>query len=141
MEKHQEHKQRMEAILGPDSLTVSLRSLTLYREYLSRHLEMPCVMTGIEDFPWDGRYVFGCDDAAEYEALKKDQPLCTDTYELKRFEELIDENAGILVKVRRVKDNRRFILDLASLRSVDRSSKNYTLLADYSLWFVNYKAT
>ena len=139
MEKQDEHKQRTEAILGPDSLTVSLRSLTLYRDYLSRHLEMPCVMTGIESFPWDGKYVFGYDDPAEYEALKKDQPSFTDIYELKRFEELIDENAGILVKVKRVRDNRRFILDLASLKAVDGSSKNYTLLADYSLWFVNNK--
>ena len=139
MEKHDEQRQRAEAILGPDNLTVSLRSLTLYREYLSRHLEMPCVMTGIEGFPCDGRYVFGCNDAAEFEALKKDQPACTDIYELKRFEEPIDENAGILVKVKRVRDNRRFILDLASLKAVDGPSKNGTLLADYSLWFVNNK--
>ena len=137
--QNDEQKQQAEAILGPDSLTVSLRSLTLYRDYLSKHLEMPCVMTGIEDFAWDDKYVFGYNDMAEYEALKKDKPSFTDIYELKRFEELVDENAGILVKVKRVTDNRRFILDLAWLKAVDEQSSNFELLADYSKWFVNNK--
>ncbi|MBP1750034.1 MAG: Calcium binding protein [Deltaproteobacteria bacterium] len=96
-------------------------------------------MTGIEDFAWDDKYVFGYNDMAEYEALKKDKPSFTDIYELKRFEELVDENAGILVKVKRVTDNRRFILDLAWLKAVDEQSSNFELLADYSKWFVNNK--
>ncbi len=139
MEKLKEERQSAEEILGPDSLTVSLKSLTLYRDYLSKHLEMPCVMTGIENYPWDGNYVSGCNDKAEYEALKNDQPSPTDIYELKRFEELIDEHGGILVKVKRVRDNRRFILDLASLKAVDESSRNCGLLAEYSSWFVNHR--
>jgi hypothetical protein len=40
--------------------------------------------------------------------------------------------------VKRVNDNQRFILDLASLKGVDETSKNYTLLDDYSVWFFNY---
>ena len=137
MEKHEGQIEQVSEILGPDNAVISLKSLTLYRDYLRLHLEIPCVMTGNEDFPWDGRYVFGYNNAAEYEALKKDQPSCEDIYELKRFEDLIDEDAGILVKVKRIKDNRRFILDLASLKATDGSSKNSTLLADYSAWFVN----
>ena len=95
-------------------------------------------MTGVEGFPWKEKPVFDYDDKTEYEALKKKQPSSTDIYELKRFEDLIDEVHGILVKVKRVNDNQRFILDLASLKGVDESSKNYTLLDDYSVWFVNY---
>ena len=137
MGQHDDREKRIAEILGPNNLTISLKSLTLYREYLGKHLDMPCIMTGIEGFPWDKKYVFGYADEAEYETLKKDHPSPTDIYELKRFEDLIDENAGILVKVKRVKDNRRFILDLAWLKAIDESSENHTFLDDYSSWFVN----
>lgn len=134
MDECNEQDQRIAEILGADNLTVTLESLTLYRDYLRRNLDTPCIMTGIEGFSWEEKYVFGYDDTTEYEALKKKQPSYTDTYELKRFEDLIDEVAGILVKVKRVNDNQRFILDLASLKAVDETSKNYMLLNDYSVW-------
>ncbi|MCX5811420.1 MAG: hypothetical protein NT178_02595 [Proteobacteria bacterium] len=137
MDKPSEQKQRITEILGADNLAVTLKSLTLYRDYLRINLDTPCIMTGIEDFPWQARYVFGYDDKTEYEALKKKQPSYTDTYELKRFEDLINEVTGILIKVKRVHDNQRFILELASLKAIDETSKNYTLLDDYSVWFVN----
>jgi len=137
MEEFNKQEQRIVEILGADSLAVTLKSLTLYRDHLRKNLDTPCVMTGIEGFPWKEKYVVGYDEA-EDEALIKKQPSHTDVYELKRFEDLIDEVAGILVKVKRVNDNQRFILNLVSLKAVDETSKNYTLLDDYSAWFVNY---
>jgi hypothetical protein len=134
MDECNEQDQRIAEILGADNLTVTLESLTLYRDYLRRNLDTPCIMTGIEGFSWEEKYVFGYDDKTEYETLKKKQPSYTDIYELKRFEDLIDEVTGILVKVKRVNDNQRFILDLASLKAVDETSKNYMLLNDYSVW-------
>ncbi len=136
MERNDEWRRRVAEILGADNLTVSLKSLTLYRDYLRKHLDTPCIMTGLEGFPWDEKYVFGYNDTVEYEVLKKNHPSCSDIYELKRFEDLIDEDTGILVKVKRVVDNRRFILDLAALKALDTVSKNYKLLDDYSAWFV-----
>jgi hypothetical protein len=133
-----EQEQRITEILGADDLAVSMKSLTLYRDYLRKNLDTPCTMTGIEDFPWEEKYVFGFGDTAKYVALKEKHPSYTDIYELKRFEDFIDETTGILVKVKRVNDNQRFILDLASLKAVDEKSKNYMLLDDYSVWFVNY---
>ena len=137
MEKSNEQEERITQILGADSLAVTMKSLMLYRDYLRKNLDTPCIMTGIEGFPWEETPVFN-DEKTEYEALKEKQPSCTDIYELKRFEDLIDEVHGILVKVKRVNDNQRFILDLAWLKGVDETSKNYTLLGDYSEWFVNY---
>jgi hypothetical protein len=131
-------EQRIAEILGADNPTVTLRSLALYRDYLRINLDTPCRMTGIEGLPWEEKYVFDSDDAADHEALKKKQPSRTDIYELKRFEDLINEVTGILVKVKRVEDNRRFILELASLKAVDGTSKNFTLLDDYSAWFANH---
>ncbi|MBA4417721.1 MAG: hypothetical protein C0392_07400 [Syntrophus sp. (in: bacteria)] len=138
MEEFDLHKKRITEILGEDNLVVTLKSLTLYRDYLRKNLDTPCTMTGIESFPWEEKYVFGLDDITEDEALKIKQPSCTDTYELKRFEDLINEDKGILVKVKRVYDNQRFILGLASLKAINETSKNHTLLDDYSVWFVNY---
>jgi hypothetical protein len=137
MGKNNEQDQRIAEILE-GNLRVTLESLTLYRDYLRINLDTPCIMTGIEGFPWEERYVFGYGDKTEYEAIKKEQPSRTDIYELKRFEELIDEKAGILVKVKRVIDNKRFILDLASLKTTDETSKNHKLLDDYKVWFVNH---
>ncbi|MBA4391216.1 MAG: hypothetical protein C0399_09780 [Syntrophus sp. (in: bacteria)] len=138
MEEFNKQEQRIAEILGVDSLAVTLKSLTLYRDHLRKNLDIPCIMTGIEGFSWKEKYVVGYDDKTENEVLQKKEPSYTDIYELKRFEDLIDEVDGITVKVKRVNDNQRFILDLVSLKAVDESSKNYTLLDDYSAWFVNY---
>jgi hypothetical protein len=131
-------EQRITEILGADNMAVSLKSLTLYRDYLRKNLDVQCAMTGIEGPPWEEKYVFSSDDLADAEALKKKQPSRTDIYELKRFEDLIDQVTGILVKVKRVDDNQRFIFELASLKAVDTASKNFMLLDDYSVWFAGH---
>ena len=138
MEEPATQEQRIIEVLGTDNLAVALKSLTLYRDYLRKNLDTSCTMTGIEGIPWEEKYVFSFDDVTEPEALKKKQPSRTDIYELKRFEDLINEVTGILVKVKRVNDNQRFILELTSLRAVDETSKNYMLLDDYSVWFANH---
>jgi hypothetical protein len=138
MDELNEQHQRFAEILGADNLTVTLKSLTLYRDYLRKNLDSPCIMTGIEGFPWEEKDVSVFGDVAEREALKEEQPSVTDAYELKRFEDPMDEVTGILVKVKRLRDNHRFILKLASLRAADKTSKNYALLDDYSVWFVNH---
>jgi hypothetical protein len=138
MEKSKIREQRIAEIVGADNLTVTLKSLTLYRDHLRRNLDTPCIMTWLEGFPMKENPVFGYDDETKYEPPKEKQPSHKDIYELKRFEELIDEVHGILVKVKRIHDNQRFILDLASLKGLEETSKNYKLLDDYSVWFINY---
>ena len=46
-----------------------------------------------------------------------------------------DEDIG--GRVRRRSDNREFWLGLSELEATDKKSKNYQLLDDYSVWFVN----
>lgn len=135
MENSGGQDKRVAEILGADNLKVTLKSLVLYREYLRNNLDTPCTMTGVEGFPWEEKYVSGFSDKTEYEALRTKQPSYTDIYELKRFEDLIDEGTGILVKVKRIRDNQRFILYLASLKATDEGSKNHMLLDDYNVWF------
>lgn len=138
MDEPTTQEQRIREVLGADNMAVTLKSLTLYRDYLRKNLNAPCTMTGIEGIPWEEKYVFSSDDATDQEALKEKQPSRTDIYELKRFEDLINEVTGILVKVKRVKDNQRFIFELASLKAVDETTRNHTLLDDYAAWFVNH---
>ena len=128
---------RIKKILGctsDEGMEVSDKNLKIYHRYLKKNLEMPCHLTGIEDFQWEERYVFGYGDPDEYKKLKKKQPSYTDTYNLIDYE--ID-GRHIYVKVQRLSDKKKFDLPLDELESVDRKSKNYSILHDYSVWHVN----
>ena len=116
---------------------VSRESLERYFAHLKSNLKLPCYLTGIEDFPWEERYVFGYGSEAEYENLKKKQPSYTDTFNLINLDEEINEDYGLLVDVKRTSDNKKFTLPLADLKAIEEHSKNYQLLDDYSVWFVN----
>ena len=132
-----EQDKRIEQILGKFDMEVSEESSSKYMDFLNRSIELPCQLTGIEDFPWEEYYVFGPGNKKEYEKLKQQQPSYTDIFNLISFENDLDENNGILVKVERLSDSKEFILSLADLKSTDDGSKNYQLLNDYSVWFVN----
>ncbi len=45
-----------------------------YLKYLKSNIQLPCLLTGLEDFLWEERYVFGFGDEEEYEELKKTKP-------------------------------------------------------------------
>jgi hypothetical protein len=132
-----EQDKRIEKILGQFDREVSEESSLKYMDYLKRNIEFPCQLTGIEDFPWEEYYVLGPGNEKEYEKLKKRQPSYTDTFSLISFDDDLDENNGILVKIKRLNDKKDFILPLADLKSTDLKSKNYQLLDDFSVWFVN----
>jgi hypothetical protein len=120
-----------------DIQEVSPESLERYFTHLKSNLTFPCHLTGIEDFPWEERYVFGYGSEAEYEKLKKKQPSYTDTFKLLNLDEEVNEDYGLLVDVKRTSDNKKFTLPLTDLKAIDEHSKNYQLLDDYSVWFVN----
>ena len=110
-----------------------------YLQYLKENIEFPCIVTGIEDFPWEEKYVFGYGNKKEYEKLKKENPSYKDKFEILDF--IVDEDYSdeqIFVSVKRLSDQKEFILDLDYLKAVDKKSKNYQLLDDYSVWYVNY---
>jgi hypothetical protein len=129
---------RIEAILGEDNLDVSEESLKLYRSYLQEHIVKPCELTGSEDFIWEEFYIFGPGDKKEYDELKKTRPSYRDIYKFMSFDDLIDDMAGLMVRVSRISDRKQFVVPLADLEATDKESLNYTLLSDYSYWHVNY---
>ncbi|MEW6730616.1 MAG: SEC-C metal-binding domain-containing protein [Acidobacteriota bacterium] len=130
---------RIEAILGTKRLDVTKKTIKTYLTYLKQNITLPCELTGIEDFDWEERYVFGYGSKKEYEELKKTHPSYTDEYNLLSFQDDIDVDTGILVKVQRISDKKQFTLPLADLEATNEQSHNYQLLDDYSVWFVNYR--
>ena len=55
-----EQEQRIASALGEDEVPeVNDRTLRQYLAYLRENLSFPCYLTGIEDFAWEERYVFG----------------------------------------------------------------------------------
>lgn len=138
MEKYEKQERRIISILGTKKPDVTRKTLKTYLEYLKKHVEMPCQLTGIEDFEWEEPYVFGFGSKKEYELLKRTQPSYKDKFNLIKFEDGIDdEYDGTFVHVQRISDKKKFVLPLADLKSTDKKSKNYQLLDDYSVWFVN----
>ena len=116
-------------------LEVSEDTLQKYLSYLQENIDMPCHLTGVEDFPWEERYVFGYGDPKEYERLKKKQPSYTDIFNLIDYEV---DGKYIYAKVKRLSDKKKFDLPLDDLKAVDENTKNYSILHDYSVWKVNY---
>ena len=117
----------------------STETIAKYLHYLKENIEFPCIVTGIEDFPWEEKYVFGYSNKKEYEKLKKENPSYKDKFEILDFIEDEDYNdEQIFVSAKRLSDQKEFILELDYLKAADKKSKNYQLLDDYSVWYVNY---
>ena len=137
-----EQQRRIVAILNvedEDEAWVTYENLKRFLDYLKDNLELPCLLTGMEDFPWEEKYVFGYGDKDEYEKLKRTNPSYTDTFKLLEFEELRPNEGQIFVKVERVADRKKFSLPLDDLEASKRRSKNYQILEDYAAWWVNYQ--
>ena len=139
MSDYDEQEKRIAKILGSKAVpSVNRKTLRKFQDHLKKNLVLPCSLTGIDDFPWEERFVFGFGSKAEYERLKKTRPSYTDTFELLNIDE-VDPDDGIVAVVKRVSDKKIFALPLADLEDTVKESKNYQLLDDYSVWFVNYR--
>ena len=135
---YDQYKKRILKIFNKEKVpSVTNKSLKTYLKYLKSHIQMPCQLTGIEDFDWEEYYVFGPGSKTEYEQLKKAQASYTDKYELIDFDDDVDEFYGLMVNMKRLSDRKKFLLPLADLKATDKKSDNYQLLDDYSVWFVN----
>jgi hypothetical protein len=135
----QQEKRLAEIFRSKEAPDVTAKTLKVYLAYLKDNIELPCHLTGIEDFSWEERYVFGYGSKSEYERLKKTRASYTDIFELLEFEEEVDSAYGILVNVKRTSDNKKFTLSLSDLEATDKQSTNYQLFDDFSVWFVNYR--
>lgn len=137
--KIEEFEKKIELIFKNKNLEVNEKNLLLYMEYLKKNIELPCHLTGSEDFEWEEQYVIGDGNKKEYERLKKTNPSYTDTFKFLKFNGYINEADGLLVDVQRTTDRKKFTLPLSYLEVTEEGSVNYQLLDDYIIWFVNYR--
>jgi hypothetical protein len=134
---------RIAEILGEMEDLAFNDAVKVFYKYLNSHLSLPCKVTGSEDFRWEEFYVFGPGDEEEYDRLKKTQPSYTDQYELlgidceARSGWMLFWGEDIGADVRRISDDKKFVLGLSELKAIDKKSKNYQLLDDYGVWFIN----
>ncbi|MEG4121190.1 calcium-binding protein [Microcoleus sp. N9_B4] len=129
---------KISKILGSKNIDFSLKNSLKYLEYIKQNIQLPCHVTGIEEFEWEEEYTMGSGSKKEYARLKKTQPSYSDRFTINRLEDLVLQEEGIFVEVQRVGDRQKFMLPLFELESVDASSRNNQLLDDYAVWFINY---
>lgn len=132
-----EQDKRIIEILGKDCEKNDDNFIKYYK-YLKDNISFPCILTGIEDFPWEEKYVIGGWDQKEYEELKKDNPSYSDEFELIEFLEPANGEDDLFINGKRLSDNKVFELGLSWLKCSDSKSNNYQLLDDFSVWQVNY---
>ena len=139
--EREQQDQRLADLFGAQTVPkVTEETLAISLDHLKQHLEVPCLLTGIESwgcFAWEASYIFGRKRPKEYAQRKKQQPSYTDTYAFLSFEEEYDPYAGLAVTVQRVSDSKRFVVPFAHLKAREKPSNNSQLLDDYVVWFVN----
>lgn len=133
-----EFDRKIAKILHSKSIDVGIENLVRYLAYLKKNMQLPCHVTGREDFPWEEEYVIGDGNKKEYQRLKKTQPSYTDIFEIKQFKDSVYHDEGILVEVKRLSDHKEFVLPLVDLVTSDEDSRNNEFLDDYSTWFINH---
>ena len=127
---------RIHAILGDDKERTK-HNAERYRDYLVKHLSLPILVTGNEDFPWEEPYVLCVWDKDEYEELKQSHPSYTDTFELIGLEQP-NRYEDVMAKVQRVTDGKQFEIGLSWLCCKEQDSDASKLLEDYGSWHTNY---
>lgn len=131
-------EQQLEEILGTTNLEVNQTNLKKYLKYLKQNLEIPCLVTGTEEFEWEEYYTMGSGSKKEYQKLKKTKPSYTDNFNLLKLDNKLSVENGVLAELERTTDGRQFILPLAELETVMEDSVNSELLEDYAMWFYSY---
>jgi hypothetical protein len=134
---------RISAILGDAEDQDFKEAVRVFFEHLRKSLELPCEVTGSEDFRWEEPYVIGNWSQKEWHRLRRDQPSYEDVYDLLELdvdvfsEWMMFRGDDIGARVKRKSDGKEFWLGLAELKATKRKSPNARLLDDYAVFLVN----
>ena len=144
MSEQDKRMERIDAIVGDDEEHAG-QMIGKYFEYLKANLQLPCEVTGIEDFQWEEMYVMTSMLANEYQMLKKTQPSFRDRYQLLDIQEqgrspwMMFNGEDIAANVQRIGDGKKFVLGLSELEATVKGSPIEQLLRDYAVFFCNYR--
>ena len=137
--------ERIDRIIGTGGKVSFKDALERFHEHLQNTVQLPCEVTGIEDFKWEESYIIGPGDPKEHEQLRKKQPSYQDVFDLLAIHKgivskwMLFPGRDLAAHVRRTSDGKEFCLGLAELKVVDKRPQNFQPLGDYALWFANYQ--
>lgn len=144
--------ERISAILIPDQPyeaeddeyvelpEVTPEMLTQYHNFLLDKLHSGLKMTGREClgyFGWEESFIGSDGNEKEYEALKQRFASCDDKFKFIRLTQW-NEEFGLMAEVKRMTDQRLFVIPLVDLEVCKQKIKEYQWVEDYSSWFVNF---
>lgn len=143
MTQYEEQDERIRQVVGDEEESSFDDCVEKFCRHLQRALELPCVVTGIEDFRWEERFIFGIGNPDEHARLRKDWPSSRDRFDLLEITGVGDSEWMLFCdedlegRVRRLSDGREFYLGIAEIKAEEEGSRNHQLLHDYAVWFVN----
>jgi hypothetical protein len=138
-----EQEARIAKVISDDENLSFKDSVEKFYHHLNKSLQLPFEVTGIEDFQWEEYYMIGSGDQEKYRKLCKNQPSFRDTFDLVAIKAnvhskwMMFSGEDLAGQVQRKSDGKEFYLGVAEIEAVDKKSKNYQLLDDYVVWFVN----
>lgn len=120
---------------------VSNHSLKDYYQYLQANLASAIPVLSEEPFAWENSYVYGRGTAEAHQLQRQQYPSYLDRFQLIALSSTIQNESGIQVEVKRVGDNRTFMIPLSKLK-LEQSSDIYfdSTIADYCFWWWNYRS-
>jgi hypothetical protein len=137
--------ERIDQIIGNGKDVRFRDAIVRFYEHLQNTLQLPCEVTGIEDFKWEESYIMGPGDPKKHDQLRKKQPSYQDVFDLLAIHKglvskwMLFPGKDLAAHVRRKSDGKEFCLGLAELKVIDKQSQNFQPLDDYALWFANYQ--
>ena len=143
MSQYDEQVKRIKQVFGTKEIpSVTAKTIRAYFQFLKKNIVCPCLLTGIESmgyFSWEERFSFGYGSEKEHQQLRRERGSFRDKYELTTFDAQVDGDWDILATVYRIPHRKKFTIPLSELQAVDTASRNYQLLNDYAVWFVNWR--
>jgi len=77
---------RIAQVFGMDEPPgVKEKTLKIFLKHLRKNVELPCTLTGSEDFEWEEFYIIGPGSKKEHEQLRKTNASYLDTFDLIDF--------------------------------------------------------
>lgn len=125
-----------------DPPEASLELIEKYLNFLTPYLEPNLRLHAIEStgyFSWEERYIWSGNNSLKKEHKKLMQEYASTSDFLKLVSiDGIDKETGILVKVRRPKDKKLFVIPLSDLKTVDENIIACQFIEDYACYITNY---
>lgn len=117
-----------------------METLTRYYNFLFDKIPDGLKMKGREDlgyFSWEERFMWDGGNTKEYMALKEKFASFEDRFYFCRLASFSEE-LGLMAEVKRISDQKIFLIPLVDLKACKRKTRERQLVDDYSSWFVNY---